>query len=173
MAEDPPAEELQSDVPPAVAVPSEDMPAEEIPGEIKPTPYVMSEEEKTLLESGDIKAYLQQYFPKADGSTSTIPLEAAFRSVILGIPVEEAENQVSHATTYGSFYNLMNGECDVIFSTPLSQEQYDYAEYRKNEPELVPIAMEAFVFVVNINNPIDTLTQQQLKDIYSGKITNW
>ena len=39
--------------------------------------------------------------------------------------------------------------------------------------EQVPVVKEAFVFVVNAKNPVDALSQQQIKDIYSGKITNW
>ncbi len=27
--------------------------------------------------------------------------------------------------------------------------------------------------MVNAKNPVDALSQQQIKDIYSGKITNW
>jgi len=41
----------------------------------------------------------------------------------------------------------------------------------KHEAE--PVAGEGFVFVVNKDNPVDTLTVDQLKGIYSGKITNW
>ena len=37
----------------------------------------------------------------------------------------------------------------------------------------VPIGYEAFVFFVNENNPVDNLTKEQIKDIYSGEITNW
>ena len=35
------------------------------------------------------------------------------------------------------------------------------------------IGRDALVFIVNEDNPVQSLTQQQLKDIYGGKITNW
>ncbi len=38
---------------------------------------------------------------------------------------------------------------------------------------LEPVAKEGFVFVVSKDNPVESLTQQQIRDIYSGKITNW
>lgn len=108
-----------------------------------------------------------------DGSTSTIPLEAGIRSALLDISAEDAEAQVKHNSTYGSFYNLLEGKCDIIFTVPLSQNQYDQAAQQGIELETTPIATEGFVFVVNADNPVDSLTQQQVKDIYSGKITNW
>lgn len=108
-----------------------------------------------------------------DGSTSTIPLEAGIRSHFFNIPLEEAESQVSHTTTYLSFVYLITNKCDLILTVPLSQEQYDRAASKGVAIEKTAIAMEGFVFVVNADNPVETLTQQQLKDIYSGKITNW
>ncbi len=116
---------------------------------------------------------LRANMPVIDGSTSTIPLEAGIRAALLDISLEEAEKQVSHSTTYGSFYNLVQGKCDVILTVPLSQVQYDNAASWGMELEKFPIAMEGFVFVVNADNPVDSLDAQQLKDIYSGKITNW
>ncbi len=111
--------------------------------------------------------------PKMDGSTSTIPLEAGIRAALLDVSLEEAEAQVTHNSTYGSYENLLNGECDLIFTVQMSEEQVQTAADRGVELEQVPIAAEGFVFVVNANNPVDSLTQQQLRDIYSGKITNW
>ncbi len=35
------------------------------------------------------------------------------------------------------------------------------------------IGRDALVFIVNENNPVQSLTLQQLKDIYAGAITNW
>lgn len=111
--------------------------------------------------------------PRMDGSTSTIPLEAGIRAALFGISQAEAELQVKHSTTYGSFYNLIDKKCDLIFSVPLSENQISQARDKGMELEMTKIAAEGFVFVVNAQNPVDTLTQQQLKDIYSGKITNW
>lgn len=38
---------------------------------------------------------------------------------------------------------------------------------------MVPLGMEAFVFFVNSENPVESLTSQQIQDIYSGNIINW
>lgn len=116
---------------------------------------------------------LRENLPSMDGSTSLIPLEAGIRAAIFDISMEEATAQVAHSSTWTSFHNLLSGSAELIFSCPLSQEQYDIAAEQGIELEEVPVAMEGFVFVVNAGNPVDTLTQAQLRDIYSGKITNW
>ncbi|MBP5781623.1 MAG: substrate-binding domain-containing protein, partial [Clostridia bacterium] len=39
--------------------------------------------------------------------------------------------------------------------------------------EYVPIGREAFVFFVHPKNPVNDLSLDQIRDIYSGKTTNW
>jgi len=78
----------------------------------------------------ELLAFLRENLPVMDGSTSTIKLEAAVRAAVFGISPEEAELQVSHNTTYGSYYNLLEGLCDLIFTTPMSQFQIDEAGKR-------------------------------------------
>ena len=116
---------------------------------------------------------MAENFPRIDGSTSLIPLEAGVRAEIFGKSIEEAQKDVAHSTTWGSFDNLLNGRADLIFSTPISEQQRQMAKEAGVELEQVPVVKEAFVFVVNAQNPVDALSQQQIKDIYSGKITNW
>ena len=118
-------------------------------------------------------AFLRENFPRIDGSTSLIPLEAGIRAAIFGKSIEQAEKDVAHTTTWGSFKRLLSGDADIIFSTPISAEQQKMADEAGVKLEQVPVVKEAFVFVVNAKNPVDSLTQQQIKDIYSGKITNW
>ncbi|MCH5194588.1 MAG: substrate-binding domain-containing protein, partial [Oscillospiraceae bacterium] len=39
--------------------------------------------------------------------------------------------------------------------------------------EITPVALDGFVFITHKDNPVDSLTVEQVQDIYSGKITNW
>ena len=111
--------------------------------------------------------------PRMDGSTSATPLEAGLKAELLGITYNEAKELVSHTKTHESFEHLLNGEVDLIFSVPISEEQQKAANEAGVTLNAVPVAKEGFVFVVNADNPVDALTTQQIKDIYSGKITNW
>ncbi len=117
--------------------------------------------------------YFRENFPVIDGSTSLIPLEAGIRSEIFGCSFDEAAAQVTHSGTWNSFVNLIDGNADMIFSCQLSEEQWKMADDAGINLEAIPVAMEGFVFVVNAKNPVDELTQEQIRMIYSGAITNW
>ncbi len=111
--------------------------------------------------------------PRMDGSTSAAPLEIGLKSGFLGIPYDQAKELVSHTTTHDSFKRLINGEVDLIFSVPISEEQQKMADEAGVTLFMEPVAREGFVFVVNEDNPVDSLTSEQLRKIYSGEITNW
>ena len=115
----------------------------------------------------------EEDYPIIDGSTSAIPLDAGIRAALFDLSQADAEAEIVHTTTHQSFERLINGEVDAIFTVPISAEQQAAANQKGITLESVPAAMEGFVFVVNADNPVESLTQEQIKGIYSGKITNW
>ncbi len=62
-----------------------------------------------------------------------------------------------------------SGEVDIGASCRANLE--NMAEER-NAYE-VPVAWDAIVMIVHPTNPVDNLTNQQVRDIYTGKIKNW
>ncbi|MBQ7922099.1 MAG: substrate-binding domain-containing protein, partial [Clostridia bacterium] len=107
-------------------------------------------------------------YPATDGSTSTTNLEKAVKTALYG-----GDPIIKHTKTYQAFWNLLQGSCELIFTTPLSAEQLEKMNEAGFQHEAEPVAGEGFVFVVNKDNPVDTLTIDQIKGIYSGEITNW
>jgi phosphate transport system substrate-binding protein len=61
----------------------------------------------------------------------------------------------------------------LILVTPPSAEELDYARTAGVEFEQSAVAIDGFVFIVNKDNPVNSLTLEQLRGIYSGSITNW
>jgi ABC-type phosphate transport system substrate-binding protein len=116
---------------------------------------------------------VEKTFPIIDGSTSTIALDAYVRAKQHGISTQEAMSHTKHNKTFEAFEKLVNGQADIVLSVPLAKEQEAYAAEHGFEYEAVPVAMEGFVFLVNPENPVQSLTEEQLRAIYSGKITNW
>ena len=130
----------------------------------------------TLLKSAitkNIVLWNMENTPVMDGSTSEIQLETGFKEKMLGISYKDAGKLVSHHDTDESFKMLLSGENDLIFASAVSETQRKEADKAGVRLYSVPFAKEGLVFAVNKDNPVDALTQEQIKDIYSGKITNW
>ncbi len=110
--------------------------------------------------------------PRTDGSTSTLPMDIAVHAALLETTEEEL-SWVAHTKTYTSLQNLRDGLVDVLFRTPLAANERETMAAEGFDFEEEPVAGEGFVFVVNADNPVDSLTSDQLRDIYAGRITNW
>ncbi|MEM6399147.1 MAG: PstS family phosphate ABC transporter substrate-binding protein [Cyanobacteria bacterium P01_D01_bin.116] len=58
-------------------------------------------------------------------------------------------------------------------SRPVKDKEYQQAQQRGFKLEEIPVAIDGIAVAVNPNLNIPGLTLNQLKDIYTGKITNW
>ena len=79
-----------------------------------------------------------------------------------------------HNITHNSFLNLIDNKSDLIITQrKISDEEKEYAEEQGVTLLEKPIAVNALTFIVNIFNPVDNLSIDQIRGIYTGKITNW
>ncbi len=114
-----------------------------------------------------------ELWDRIDGSTATIPLTEGILKHWLELSDEQASQRVSHSKTYNAFVKLIDGDADLIFVTSPQEEWLDTGRQQGVEVEVIPVVKDALVFLANTKNGVDTLTQQQLKSIYTGEITNW
>ena len=124
-------------------------------------------------EAEEAFRFTRENFPKLDGSTSMVPLGQGIASVLLGESREDAASLISFNRTTQSFRNLCSGESDLVIAAEPKSEVFQEMAEASFPYELEQIATEALVFVVNENNPVSSLTTQQVRDIYAGNITNW
>lgn len=83
------------------------------------------------------------------------------------------DSRMQYKNTVRGYKAIVDGETDLLFCAAPSEEQRRYAEEQGVELIYVPIGLEAFVFFVNQENPVDTLTVEQIRDIYAGQIRSW
>ena len=112
-------------------------------------------------------------FPRMDGSTANLPLMAAVLSAVTGMDSETAENTVNCTTTPTAWTQLASGLTDLLLVYEAAEDTQAALDDIGTELEITPIGLDALVFIVNEQNPVQSVTQDQLRQIYTGQITNW
>lgn len=151
-----------------------------------------------IAEEVDGEGWVRQYsigrtYPEIDGSTVCVPMAMEFARQHLDFDDEAVYDFVDFSTTHYAYENLItaaelygaftyNGRymtdykrdsIDLVIATHPSEEELKMAEDAGIELVLKPVCFDAFVFITHKDNPVESLTAQQVKDIYSGKIRNW
>jgi phosphate transport system substrate-binding protein len=134
-------------------------------------------------------------FPRLDGSTSNEPLNRIIACKLLGYNYRwhkssvvdtysvETDNQgtnsiiynlVKTSQTHNAIINLIDENADIILSArKMSPDEKTYADASGITLIETPIALDAFIFIVNPDNPVNSLTRDQIVDIYTKETTKW
>jgi len=70
--------------------------------------------------------------------------------------------------------SLINQTTDIATaSREMKPKEIEIAEKHGVHPKEIVVAYDGVAVIVNLHNPIDRLTIQNLHDIFTGKVTNW
>lgn len=128
---------------------------------------------------------LNENLPQLDGAVALYPVYAAIAQAFYdestffaegGYASEDYKNdgeRVIMTNTLRAYDGLIAGERDVIFVAGASASQKEKAKAEGANLVFTPIGKEAFVFLTAKSNPIENLSYQQIKNIYSGKTAFW
>jgi len=133
-------------------------------------PFAKDSKIVKLSESPDLQ--LAGDLPVLDGAIALYPVYAAFAEAVYS-EAAFSQHDVLCTNTRAAYEAIISGELDIIFVAGASQQQIDAAKAAGVDLNFTPIGHEAFVFLVGKENPIDNITYQQIRNIYSGKTANW
>lgn len=150
---------------------------------------------------GETKAYeadaslkLRDYgsYPSIDGSTVCVPMGMELARQHLGMSEADLAGFVTFSTTHSAYERLILGKgnpnasilseraamdpehpVDLILATGPSDEESALAEEHRVTLVKEPFCLDAFVFIVNKSNPVDSLTVDQIRAIYTNMLANW
>lgn len=135
-----------------------------------PTQDVTSMLPDPLLWAPKLKMDAKDY-PRVDGSTATLPLGIYLRAKITGETLQQSAAGTAFSKTGPAWMALTQRKADllVVYEAP------DEIKKQLGSAKLTikPIGIDALVFLTNKGNPVKNLTQKQIVDIYTGKITKW
>ncbi len=158
---------------------------------VKNSPFKLGEKE---ICSGELEEYNQSKkgsYPNIDGSTVCVPMAVEFARQHLGFDDKTANQFVLFSTTHYAYENLIYGatseiyvhynydsfidmgSTDLVIATEPSDEEIALAESEGITLIKKPVCYDAFVFITHKDNPVDSLTVEQIQKIYKGEITNW
>lgn len=137
-------------------------------------------DENSLIVNIKDSIPLSGELPVIDGAEGLYPVYSAFvNSVYPESSVEfdgenfSPESKLQMRNTLKAYSGVVDGTVDIAVCASPSAGQLSYAEEKGVELEFVPIGRDAFVFLVNSENPVDGLTSGEIRDIYGGKYTSW
>ena len=156
------------------------------------------EKERVILPWVYIEGLTIDNYPIIDGSTSTLPLNTVIACELMGFNYrwqeaiesntstwsiepqigeglrERFDKVIKSSQTHNSYINLIDKKADIVLTArTMSSDERRYAEEKGVNLIETPIAIDAFIFIVNPLNPISGLTTGEIQDIYTGRITNW
>lgn len=157
------------------------------------SPFKLGEITSVIEEYGEENNYCDKgTYPHIDGSTVCVPMAVEFARQHLGFHDTTANQFVQFSTTHYAYENLMNpvssmqnyvhygfdafiemGGVDLVIATEPSDEEIAQAESLGITFKKTPVCYDAFVFITHKDNPVESLTVEQIKKIYTGEIKNW
>lgn len=135
---------------------------------------IQSAEERAASEVIACPKIGRDEFPRIDGSTATIPLSQAIYRLAAGATEQEAISAIRHDKTTQAYLNLIRDQgTELVIAYEPGESVKKRLKEEGDNLIIKPIGRDALVFMANQGNSVQSLTSQQVIDIYSGKITDW
>jgi len=108
-----------------------------------------------------------------EGSTTVGPIAKAFAEYYMSI--EKSVNiTVSESGSGNGAKSLINGTCNIAdMSRFMKDNEFKAAVAKGVSPVAHVVALDGLPIIVHPGNPVKNLTVEQVRNIYTGKITNW
>ena len=115
---------------------------------------------------------LPDSFPLFDSSTARIPITDALYALFAS-EYKLAGPKPICSKTHQAWLNLADGTVDIILCIAPTDEEKEYLFEKRVDVEMRLYGCDGLVFLGNSENPVKNLTQDQIKGVYRGEITNW
>ena len=113
-------------------------------------------------------------YPRMGGSIAAMPLGEAVTAAVLGIDrAQTGEYIIFEGSTSSNYIGLVDGRFDILLAYEPSEEAKEFAADKNFEWEMTPVGRDALVFITNKANPVKSLSDTEIRGVYSGKITDW
>jgi phosphate transport system substrate-binding protein len=107
-----------------------------------------------------------------DGSTTVGPIAKSFAAYFT--KTKGVQVTVSESGSGNGAKSIINGTCDIAnMSRAMKSKEAAAAKAKGVNPVEHIVALDGMAIVVHPSNRVNKLTKTQVRDIYTGKVTNW
>jgi len=107
------------------------------------------------------------------GSTTVLPIAQSTAEVFMDRHPEVKISVQGGGSGIG-VAGIIDGTCDIgDASRPMKVKELSDAVSKGKDPKANVVAMDGIAVVVHPSNKISAITKEQIKDIYTGKISDW
>jgi len=107
------------------------------------------------------------------GSTTVLPIAQACAEAFMN-KYPDIDISVQGGGSGVGIASIIDGTCDIGDSSrPIKDKEKAKAEEKGVQVYENVVAMDGIAVVVHPSNPVNELTREQIKAIYTGKISNW
>ena len=118
--------------------------------------------------------FTEENYPKMGGSLANLPLGEAVTATVLGIDREKASSMIKfEGSTTDNYEALVDGTFDILLAYEMGEDAIAYCNEKGVELEMTAIGADALVFICSLENTVEGITDEQMREIYKGNITNW
>lgn len=94
--------------------------------------------------------------------------------ILLNSELGEKFFNIHHNGTHEAYIHLIQNDADIILvARQPSDDEIGAARLRGVTMNIQPVALDAFVFLLNTENELNELPLDTIRDIYTGKYTLW
>jgi len=109
--------------------------------------------------------------PRLDGLQSAQPLGLEYLREFADENVSGSD--LTFHSENDAYSHLIHGSADMILAAAPTADEVAAAKQLGVEFQTTPVAQSRLIILTDAANPVDSLTISQLRDIYSGVVTDW
>lgn len=118
--------------------------------------------------------FTEDNFPKIGALSS---MKNLAQKIAMAATGAEIQNESALAdfpdSAYDAYKALCDGELELLIAYEPDAATLKMLKENECDIEMTEIALDAVVFLTSFENPVDSLTKNQISGIYSGRIKTW
>lgn len=132
----------------------------------------LNDKKEIAVQNEDNIILSKNELPRLDAAVNLQPL---MTSVAKDFTQDSSvsDSTFNYSDTDEAYKKIINGEVDIVFGTYPTDDIIAMARVKGIELDIIPIAKEGLVFLVNSSNSIDSLNLSDIQAMYTGQVLNW